>query len=160
MGDMAMRRGEKEIEDREEIEEIVRRALVCRLGKVDEGRPYVVPLSFGSAEGYLYLHSASAGRKIEVLRRSPEICFEMDVDCEVARAEQACQWGMRFRSVIGFGRAEFLEDAEEKRKGLEVIMGHYAESGEIFSFADREVERTVVIRVKVESMSGKKSGYD
>jgi uncharacterized protein len=160
MGDMAMRRGEKEIEDREEIEEIIGRALVCRLGMVDEGRPYVVPLSFGYEGGCLYLHSASAGRKIEVLRRSPEVCFEMDVDCEVARAEQACQWGMRFRSIIGFGRVEFLEDAAEKRKGLEVIMAHYAESGERFSFADREVERTVVIRVEIENMSGKKSGYD
>jgi hypothetical protein len=67
---------------------------------------------------------------------------------------------MRFRSIIGFGRVEFLEDAAEKRKGLEVIMAHYAESGERFSFADREVERTVVIRVEIENMSGKKSGYD
>jgi uncharacterized protein len=159
MGDMAMRRGEKEIEDREEIEEIIGRALVCRLGMVDAGKPYVVPLSFGYEEGSLYLHSASAGRKVEVLRQSPEICFEMDVDCEVARGEQACQWGMRFRSIIGFGRAEFLEDVAEKRKGLEVIMAHYAEAGERFAFADREVARTVVIRVEIESISGKKSGY-
>ena len=159
MGDMAMRRGEKEITDQGEIEAILHRALVCRVAMVDDGKPYVVPLSFGYAQGCLYLHSASAGRKIQVLRRSPEICFEMDVDCEVARADTACQWGMRFRSLIGFGRVEFLEAAADKRQGLAAIMGHYADPGETFAFPDEQLARTVVMRVAIEGLTGKASGY-
>jgi nitroimidazol reductase NimA-like FMN-containing flavoprotein (pyridoxamine 5'-phosphate oxidase superfamily) len=154
-----MRRSEKEMGDEAEIREVIRRSLVCRLGMVDDGTPYVVPLSFGYEDGNLFVHSAPEGRKIETLRKNPRVCFEFDVDCQVVRAEKPCNWSMRYRSVVGFGRAEFVDDPAEKRRALAAIMRQYADAGERFTFPDQGLERTTVIRVAVESMTGKQSGY-
>ncbi|MCJ7619404.1 MAG: pyridoxamine 5'-phosphate oxidase family protein, partial [Anaerolineae bacterium] len=66
-----MRRAEREIKDREAIEDILRRATVCRLAVCDGNVPYVVPLSFGYADNCLYFHSAREGRKIETIKANP-----------------------------------------------------------------------------------------
>ena len=152
-----MRRKDKAIVELAEIEEIVRKSLVCRLGLAEENRPYVVPLIFGFKDRTLYFHSAPEGKKIEILRKNSKVCFEFDLDHEILVDEEACRWGMKYRSVIGFGKASFVEDLEEKRKGLDVIMQHY--SGRSFSYPEPAVENTVVIKVEIESMTGKESGY-
>ena len=152
-----MRRKDKAIVELAEIEEIVRKSLVCRLGLAEENRPYVVPLIFGFKDRTLYFHSAPEGKKIEILRKNSKVCFEFDLDHEVLVDEKACKWGIKYRSVIGFGKASFVEDLEEKRKGLDVIMQHY--SGRSFQYPEPAVENTVVIKVEIESMTGKKSGY-
>ena len=152
-----MRRKDKAIVELAEIEEIVRKSLVCRLGLAEENRPYIVPLIFGFKDSTLYFHSAPEGKKIEILRKNSKVCFEFDLDHEVLVDEKACKWGMKYRSVIGFGKASFVEDLEDKRKGLDVIMEHY--SGRSFQYPEPAVENTVVIKVEIESMTGKESGY-
>ena len=152
-----MRRKDKAIDELAEIEQIVRRSLVCRLGLAEANRPYIVPLSFGFKDSTLYFHSAPEGKKIEILRKNSSVCFEFDLDHEVLVDEKACKWGMKYRSVIGFGKASFVEDLEDKRKGLDVIMEHY--SGRSFQYPEPAVENTVVIKVEIESMTGKESGY-
>ena len=152
-----MRRKDKAIDELAEIEQIVRRSLVCRLGLAEANRPYIVPLSFGFKDSTLYFHSAPEGKKIEILRKNSSVCFEFDLDHEVLVDEKACKWGMKYRSVIGFGKASFVEDLEDKRKGLDVIMEHY--SGRSFQYPEPAVENTVVIKVEIESMTGKKAGY-
>jgi len=152
-----MRRKDKAIVELAEIEEIVRKSLVCRLGLAEENRPYIVPLIFGFKDRTLYFHSAPEGKKIEILRKNSKVCFEFDLDHEVLVDEKACRWGMKYRSVIGFGKASFVEDLEEKRKGLDVIMQHYSRRS--FAYPEPAVENTVVIKVEIESMTGKESGY-
>jgi nitroimidazol reductase NimA-like FMN-containing flavoprotein (pyridoxamine 5'-phosphate oxidase superfamily) len=152
-----MRRKDKEIKDPEEIVAILRQAPVCRLGLCCEDVPYVVPLNFGYRDGSLYLHSARQGKKIDMIHANPRVCFEIDVDAEVIRADQPCDWGMKFASVIGFGTASILEDTEEKKRGLDAIMEHYL-SKPTQSYPDSILEHTAVIRVQVEEMTGKRSG--
>ena len=100
-------------------------AQVAEEQRAASGRPYVVPVCFGYEGDILYFHSAPRGRKLDILRRNSAVCFEFDVDCEVVPAKSACGWSMRFRSVVGFGDASLVEDPEEKRKALDVIMGQY-----------------------------------
>lgn len=152
-----MRRTEKEIKDRQTIESILERAKVCRLGLCSDGVPYVVPLSFGYEDHRLYFHSAPEGRKIEIIEENPNVCFEVDVDEEYVPADVPCDWTVRYRSVIGFGKACLLEDAEEKRKALDVILGHYARGP--FEYAEGALDKVAVIEVEVESLTGKQSGY-
>ena len=92
-----------------------------------------------------------------MIRANPRVCFEMDVDVEVIRAEQPCDWGMRFWSVIGFGTASVLENPEEKARGLDAIMEHYS-SKPAQPYPESFLKQTAVIRVKVEEMTGKRSG--
>jgi nitroimidazol reductase NimA-like FMN-containing flavoprotein (pyridoxamine 5'-phosphate oxidase superfamily) len=152
-----MRRKDKEILAREEIVEIIRKATVCRLGLSSEDVPYVVPLNYGYRDGCLFLHCAKEGRKMDMIRANPQVCFEIDTDVEVIQAEQPCDWGMKFASVIGSGTASVLEDPEEKKRGLDAIMEHYS-SEPLQPYPESYLEHTAVIRVEVEEMTGKRSG--
>jgi len=157
-----MRRREKAITDRAAIEAVIKRADVCRLGLSEDGRPYIVPLNFGYEDSRLYFHSAPEGKKIDIIRKNPRACFEVDVDLELVKAEAACDWSARYESVIGFGKAVIVEDEDSKRQGLDVIMCHYAASGTgagsgAYTYKDAALKKMVIIRVDVESMTGKRS---
>ncbi len=151
-----MRKKDKEIKDITALEEILKSASVCRLGMCDGDRPYVVPFCFGYEDNALYFHCASEGKKLEMLRKNNNVCFEIDIDCEVVKADRACDWGMKYKSVIGFGKAVFVEDAESKRKALDVIMQQYSEG--TFEYSEKAFKNTTIIKVEIESMTGKQSG--
>ena len=152
-----MRRNDKAIIDRAAIDAIIRRATVCRLGLCDGDQPYVVPLCFGYDGASLYLHSAPAGFKLDLLRKNPRVCVEFDIDTELVRGADACAWGMKFRSVIAFGTAAIVADADEKRRSLTAIMRQYG--SDAADFADAAVAGTTIVRVAIASMTGKESGY-
>jgi len=150
-----MRRKDKEIRDKTDIETIIKRAMVCRLAMVDEGCPYVVPLCFGHSDDVLYFHSANMGKKLDILKKNDRVCFEFDIDLEVVPGGKGCEWGMRFKSVIGFGRAVFIENPESKQAALDIIMRQYTH--ETDTYPAKNIKNTAVIRVEIESMTGKRS---
>jgi len=150
-----MRRSEKEITDESAIEAIINASLVCRLALSDGDQPYIVPLSFGYQDRTLYFHSALEGKKIDILKKNNRICFEFDVNTEIIEAEKACKWGMKYQSVIGFGKAVLVENIQEKQKALNIIMNHYSDRN--FQFPDKAIEKIAVIKIKIESMTGKHS---
>ncbi|MDJ0986772.1 MAG: pyridoxamine 5'-phosphate oxidase family protein [Desulfobacterales bacterium] len=150
-----MRRKEKEITDKTEMDAIIRDSQVCRLGLADAGVAYIVPLCFGYDGNHLYFHSAREGRKIEILNRNNRVCFEFEVNTKINPGKTACAWGMNFRSVIGYGTASFVEDSAEKCRALDIIMGQYADGD--FEYADKALSKTLVIKVEIHSMTGKKS---
>jgi len=150
-----MRRSEREIKDRSEIDAIIRSCQVCRLGLCDGREPYVVPLCFGYDGQTLYLHAATEGRKLNILRENNRVCFEFDIVKRMVEAEDACSWGLRYQSVIGFGTAEVVEEPEEKRRELSLLMAQYSDRE--FSFPDQAVQRTCVIRVTIGRITGKQS---
>ncbi len=151
-----MRRKDKQVDDPAVIEEIVRNAQFCRLGMIDHDIPYVVPMSFGYEDGMFFMHSASEGRKIDILRRHPKVCLQLDTDCGPVRSENPCKWGVAYKSVIVFGTAAFVDDPYEKAEGLNAIMRHY--SGRSHRFPPGSLEKTTVIRIKVEQITAKQSG--
>ncbi len=150
-----MRRKEKEITDINEIESIIRKSQVCRLALADGGLPYVVPLCFGYKNKILYFHSAKEGRKIEILRRNRQVCFEFDIDARVRSGKTACNWTMAYKSVIGYGTASFIEDTEEKQKALDIIMRQYSEDD--FEYSAKALVEMLVIKVDISRMTGKKT---
>ncbi len=152
-----MRRHEKQIRSRSEMEKIINRSKVCRLAMTDGDKPYLVPLCFGYRDGSIFFHSAQQGKKVDILKSNPNVCFAFDIDQEVTAAERACGWSMKYRSVVGFGKARMVEEGNDKRKALEIIMENYS-AGE-HSFDDSEVSSVLIIRVDIEEMTGKKSGY-
>lgn len=150
-----MRRKEREIKDKKEIEQILQHSSLCRLAMVDKDKPYLVPMNFGYREGALYLHSAREGRKIDLIRKNPNVCFEVDEIIRFRKAKLACDWGVEYKSVIGSGKAVFLADPEEKRQAFDIIMAQY--SDEAFDYSDNMLEKTLVIKIEIETMTGKKS---
>jgi len=152
-----MRRKEKEITDRAAIESIILGSSVCRLALSEDNRPYIVPLCFGYEDNTLYFHSAREGKKLDILRKNNRVCFEFDSDHEIVEAKDPCEWGMKYRSVIGYGKASVINDPEARRRAFNIIMQHYA--GGSFTYREATLKNAVIIRVAIESMRGKKSGY-
>ena len=153
-----MRRKEREVGDREAVEAIVSKARVCRIAFSKDDMPYIAPMIFGYKDSVVYVHSAPEGRKIEMLRANPNVCFEVDVDQELVEAEKACDWGMRYRSVIGFGRARIIEDSADMKEALDIIMEHYS-PGETYEYPSSMLQRMAVIRIDLDSVSVKHSDY-
>jgi uncharacterized protein len=149
-----MRRKDREITNRAEIEAILNEAVVCRIGLSDGDGPYVVPVSFGYEDGAVYIHSAPEGKKLAMLAKNPRCCFEVDICDRVVASDRPCSWGMRYRSVIGYGTAVILSDPEKKTHGLNCIMRHYG--GGTHAFSKSDLGEVTVIRIGIESMTGKK----
>ena len=152
-----MRRKEKEITEKSAIEAVILQSIVCRLGLSDSNIPYIVPLCFGYQDGAIYVHGSLEGKKTDIIQRNPNVCFEFDINSEIEKAENACDWGMKYKSVIGFGKASFVKDVDEKRKAISIIMTQYVDQP--IYFPEVSLNGTTVIRVEIESMTGKQSGF-
>ena len=151
-----MRRKDREITDRSIIEKILEKSEICRIAMCDGNMPYIVPMNFGYKDGCLYLHSAVEGRKIEILKKNQNVCFEVEAECESVKADLPCEWSMKYQSVIGFGKAHFLEETGQKIKGLDVITEKFT-GLPYTNYGEGMLKRLAVIRVDIESVTGKMS---
>ena len=146
----------KWIEDEKEIEEILARAAVGRLGLADGGEPYVVPLNFVYGSGCIYFHAGLEGRKIEILNKNPRVCFEVDELTEiVVNREGSCFSTAHYHSVIASGTSRFLESAEEKLNALDLLMQKYANGEKYEPIAEYAVAIVNVCEIKIEKMTCK-----
>lgn len=150
-----MRRTEGEIAERVEMDSIIRRCPVCRLGLSDHGQPYVVPLCFGYDGKALYFHCAGKGRKLDILLANNRVCITFDIFEGILEADQACNWGAGYQSVMGFGTAHVVSDEAEKQSALHLIMAQYANRA--FTFPPDRVRHTTVVRVDFDRLTGKQS---
>ncbi len=151
-----MRKSRQEIRDRGSLEEILRSQLICRLAMVDGEHPYLIPVNYGYKDGCLYIHSAPEGKKIDLLRKNPEVCFEVEDSMEILTGEQACDWSTRYRSLVGYGEVEILSDHYSKQQGLEVLMAQHG-APELTEFNQKNLDRMVILKIRITSMSGKRS---
>lgn len=147
------------IEEKERMEEIIRRCEICFVGITDcEGNPYVVPMNFGYEEGALYLHSGPEGSKLEMLARNNRVCITFSHGHELVcqHPKIACSYSMRSASVMCRGKVEFVEDMDAKRKALDIIMRHYTENE--CGYSNPAVRNVKVWRIAIEQMTGKEFG--
>ncbi len=152
-----MRRQDKEISDESIIQAIIEESRVCRLGMVDGNKPYIVPLCFGYSDNVLYFHGSLKGKKIDLLHENPNVCFEFDLLTETIESDIACDWSMKYRSIVGFGKATFIKDLDEKHKAISTIIGRYSDRP--LQLPEGRLKGTVVIKVEIESLTGKQSGF-
>lgn len=150
-----MRKKEKEIKDRLDIEAVIQKAAVCRLAMSDNNVPYIVPLNFGFRDNCLYFHSSLEGRKMDIIKSNNIVCFEIDIDFELVKADKACKWSAHYKSVIGMGRAFIIDDRDKKLEALEIIMDHYQAGPH--EFMENLVDKAAVVCVKVDELTGKRS---
>ena len=152
-----MRKANQEITDKVILEEILTRSKICRLALIDNGLPYILPFNFGYHENCIYIHSAPAGKKIDLLKENPLVCFEVEQQADTIEDEIACKWSTLYRSVVGYGNVEIVTGFEEKKSGLEIIMTQHGYKGKM-EFEPKEVEFVVLLKLSISSMTGKQSG--
>ncbi|MBR5437739.1 MAG: pyridoxamine 5'-phosphate oxidase family protein [Clostridia bacterium] len=153
-----MTKREREVTDMEEIISILDKSKVLHLGLVDGDEPYVVPMNYGylMEEGRMtvYLHGALKGRKLDVMRANPKVFFELDCDIVPFEGKTACNYGITYASVMGRGKAVIVEDMEEKKKGLAVLMK--TQTGRDFDINEKMAAVVSVIRIDVSDFTAKK----
>ncbi|MCP4705249.1 MAG: pyridoxamine 5'-phosphate oxidase family protein [candidate division Zixibacteria bacterium] len=153
-----MRKKELEITDQKIIDQIIANSTFCHMALSDGNQPYIVPVNFGRKENSIYIHAAYEGRKIDILKKNNNVCLLFEVEQELEnKGKEACKWGTKYRSVMGFGKAYLVTDDLEKRKGLVALMTQYYD-GEI-ELNKKSTDRCLIIRVDIDSFTGKSSGY-
>lgn len=149
---------ELEVTDINEIKEILDKSLVAHIGMADGDEPYVVPMNYGYSleDGVLclYLHGATVGRKLDIIRKNPKVFFEMECDVIPFEGKVACQYGTTYASVMGLGKAEILEDPQDKICGLANIMK--TQTGKDFSFDEKMVSIVSIIKITSTEFTAKK----
>ena len=155
-----MTRREREITDPAEIKAILNGCTYLHLGLVDDGVPYVVPMNYGVVENQgdsqptIYLHSGMTGRKLDIIRKNSKCCFTLERDILPFEGEVACQYGMAYQCLMGFGNIYVVEDVEEKKRALSALM--FTQTGKEFTFDDRMTTIVTVMRIDVEEITAKR----
>ena len=152
-----MTKRELQITDEQQICAILDASKVLHLGLAVNNEPYVVPMNYGykMEDGKLtvYLHCAQQGKKLDILRANPKVFFEMDCDWLPFEGEKPCQYGLSYSSVMASGTATIVEDVEEKKMAMSLLMK--TQTGKDFSFEDRLVSIVTVVRIDVAEYTAK-----
>jgi len=154
-----MRRKDREVMSINEIEKILLQCKTCHVAMVDDGAPYVVPLSYGYKilEGNmleLYFHSALEGKKVDILRKNSKVCFEMAYEGEPVHSDTPCNSGYYFASVIGYGNAIFIDDTDKKCEALSIMFKH--QSGKEVVFTAGQAGNICVFKIISSDFTGKR----
>ena len=152
-----MRKANQEIKDPEIIEQILAGAEICRIAMIDGDVPYMLPFNYGYRDQCIYIHSAPAGKKIELLKKNSMVCFEIEQTARIIPKEKACKWATLYRSVVGYGQIEIIDDVEGKKEGLAIIMTQHG-APDLVDFEAKEVKSMVILKLSISSVVGKQSG--
>ena len=141
----------------EQIRHILDSGKVLHLGLSVNDEPYVVPMNYGytmeDGKLVIYLHSAVKGKKLEMVRTNPRVCFNIDCDRMPFEGRVPCQYGMVYSSILGRGTAALVEDPEDKMEAMSILMK--TQTGKDFTFNERLVSIVTVIRIDVTEYTAK-----
>ncbi len=148
------------ITNRKDLEEIILKCPACHIAMVDrEGLPYLLPFNFGYEDGIIYFHSGRTGKKIDILTQNPNVCVEFSTDYQLRFQSEnvACSYTMKYRSVLAYGKVEFIEDPEQKIQIMNKVMKHYISDN--FTYNPPSMKEVSCWIVRIHKMEGKINGY-
>jgi nitroimidazol reductase NimA-like FMN-containing flavoprotein (pyridoxamine 5'-phosphate oxidase superfamily) len=146
------------IENRVEINEIIRACKTCFLAMSDKGQPYVLPMNFALEDDYVILHSAPEGRMWETLKSNPKVCLNWTLGEDLAWQDVrvGCSYRVKSKSVLVEGDVEFIEDFDEKYRCLMLLMAQYSKRE--FKFGKPAVKNVGILKVHINSIKAKEFG--
>ena len=150
-----MRKSEREIEDKSLIDKILLESIICRIGLFDDEYPYVFPVNYGFKNNALFIHCAQQGKKIDLIRKNNKACFEIEDSYKIVEDEISCNWTTKYRSLIGYGEIEIVNDFDQKKQGLDVIMKQHGKMEN--SYSDKLINRVLILKLNIKSVTGKQS---
>ena len=162
-----MRRKDREVLGDGNIAKIIEQCTTCHVAMMDDaGVPYVIPLSFGYSlkNGFLelYFHCAHVGKKLDCIRKNPNVAFSMCVENRIEiHEDNYCKSGRFYASVVGQGKAEIVEDVAEKCRGLSLLMERQAGASQSagaphkFEFTPAQAAAVTVFKITSTNFTGK-----
>lgn len=146
------------IENRTEIEEIIKACKTCFLAMSINDEPYVLPMNFALEGDSVILHSAQEGRMWETIKKNPKVCINWTLGEELAYqdVQVGCSYRVKSKSVNVEGTVEFIEDFDEKYRCLGLIMGQYSKRE--FKFGTPAVKNVGIFKVSIDKLTAKQFG--
>ncbi len=137
---------------------VLKNAQFCHISMANNNIPYMVTVNFGYDDDYIYFHSGQKGKKTDMIDANPNVCFELNYGAEIISNKQSCNWGTKYRSVIGTGKVELLVSDEDKTKALLAIMHKYSGTNN-HEFNERVLAHTNVYRISIANANAKNNHW-
>jgi len=146
------------IQNREEIDKIIRACKTCYLAMSDNDLPYVLPMNFALDGDSVILHSAQSGRMWETLKKNQNVCINWTLGEDLAwqDVKVGCSYRVKSRSVLVEGKVEFIDDFDEKTRCMNLMMSQYSDRE--FKFSKPAIENVGIIKVVIEKITAKEFG--
>jgi nitroimidazol reductase NimA-like FMN-containing flavoprotein (pyridoxamine 5'-phosphate oxidase superfamily) len=143
--------------NRDTINNILDEALICHVGFVVDGQPYVIPTGFARIGNDLYIHGSSASRMLRSIAEGIDVCVTVTLLDGLVLARSAFHHSMNYRSVVILGKAELVTDADEKNSALEAFTEHIIPGrwAEVRWPTELELKATIVLRLPIDEASAK-----
>ena len=150
-----MRRKDREITDKKKMQMIISKAEVCYMGMSRDNMPYVIPINFGYDDNTIYFHCALEGEKIDILQKNPNVCLLFNIDNKLINNTPQDDWTMYYKSVIVYGKVDFILDIAQRQKAINLMFKHYG--GKDYPLPKPVLEKTMFLKVEIEKMTGKQN---
>jgi len=146
------------IEDRNEIDDILRQCKTCYVAMSVNDTPYVLPLNFGIDGNNIILHSAQHGRMWETMQKNPKVCICWTLGEELAWQDirVGCSYRVQSKSVMVEGTARIIDDYDEKEKLFIQFMTQYSDLP--FKFNAPAIRNVGVMIVPMTNLTAKVFG--
>lgn len=145
------------IYDRARAYRILDEGIVCHIGFVVDGQPFVIPTGYGRAGDNLYIHGSVASRMLRNLDKGVPVCFSVTLLDGLVLARSAFNHSMNYRSVVVLGTAVPVTEPKEKLAALRdisehILPGRWADSRQP---SEKELKATLVMRLPIMEFSAK-----
>jgi uncharacterized protein len=143
--------------DRDLVYRILDEGFICHVGFVAEGRPVVIPTGYARMEDTLYIHGSQASRMLRNLEKGIDVCLTVTLVDGLVLARSAFHHSMNYRSVVVFGRAQLLDQTDEKLAALRALSEHFIPGrwDEVRPPSDAEMQMTTVLCLPLDEVSAK-----
>jgi nitroimidazol reductase NimA-like FMN-containing flavoprotein (pyridoxamine 5'-phosphate oxidase superfamily) len=143
--------------DRNAVNGILDEALLCHVGFVADGQPFVIPMSYGREGDVLYIHGSPASRMLRNLEQGVPVCITITLVDGLVLARATFHHSMNYRSVVILGTATLVDDPAEKLLALRAIVGHIIPHrwDDSRQPNEKELKATSVLRLPINEFSAK-----
>ena len=143
--------------DRATIDAILDEALICHVGFIVDGQPYVIPTIHARVGDTLYLHGSPASRMLRSMAQGTDVCVTATILDALVLARSVYNHSMNYRSAVVLGRAREVTEPDEKLHALERVVEHVVPGrwNDARQPTEAEVKGTTILAVALEEASAK-----
>ncbi len=151
------RHPERSTYDRKAVRSILDEGLICHLGFVVDGTPFVMPTMYARLGDHVYIHGSPASRMLRTAAGALDVCLTVTLLDGLVLARSVFSHSMNYRSVVVVGRAREVTDREEKMRASEALVEHVCRG----RWADarhpnrKELDTTVILELSLDEASAK-----
>ena len=151
------RLSKRAVYDKATVHEILDAGLLCHVGCVQDGEPFVIPTLYARSDETIYMHGSGASRMLKTLAQGVDVCVTVTLVDGYVLARSAFHHSMNYRSVTVLGRARLVTDLAERLRALRVITDHIVPKrwDDVRGPNKLEMRQTVVLALPLEEVAAK-----